>query len=125
MWNSRVVEANSARLIPWSACAAGIATLEALSDGQIIASAARNGDALAARLRETAPAGLREVRQIGLMIGIQVRTTARPYLAALQERGILALTAGKNVVRLLPPLVISEIDLKTVGDALIEVLAEV
>lgn len=59
------------------------------------------------------------------MIGIQVRTTARPCLAALQERGILALTAGKNVVRLLPPLVISEIDLKTVGDALIEVLAEV
>jgi acetylornithine/succinyldiaminopimelate/putrescine aminotransferase len=48
------------------------------------------------------------------MIGIELKTTAASYLAALAERGVLALSAGSTVMRYLPPLVISEEEVDTV-----------
>ncbi|MCO6445080.1 MAG: aminotransferase class III-fold pyridoxal phosphate-dependent enzyme, partial [Anaerolineae bacterium] len=56
--------------------------------------------------------GVRDIRGVGLMIGIELRTRVTPVLQALQVRGVLALPAGKTVLRLLPPLVIdpSELD---------------
>jgi len=65
---------------------------------------------------------VREVRQIGLMIGIELKTKSRPYLEALMDKGVLALPAGPTVIRLLPPLVIEQAQLKKVCDLLIEVL---
>ena len=67
---------------------------------------------------------VREVRQLGLMIGIELRNRVTPYLDALLKRGVIALPAGKNVLRLLPPLVISEEELSTVINHLVEVLRE-
>jgi acetylornithine/LysW-gamma-L-lysine aminotransferase len=67
---------------------------------------------------------VREVRQVGLMIGVQLRGRVRPYLGALQERGVLALAAGNTVLRFLPPLVITDAELERVADAALEVLAE-
>jgi acetylornithine/LysW-gamma-L-lysine aminotransferase len=46
-----------------------------------------------------------------------------PALKELQDRGILALPAGLNVLRLLPPLIITREELQTILDALREVLA--
>ena len=65
---------------------------------------------------------MREIRQTGLMIGIELKIKSKPVLEALMERGILALPAGPTVVRLLPPLIISEDALDTVCDTLLEVL---
>ena len=56
---------------------------------------------------------IREVRGLGLMIGIELRQRVTPYLQALMDEGVLALPAGTTVLRLLPPLVIRDEDLAT------------
>ena len=58
------------------------------------------------------------------MIGIELKEKATPYLQALLNQGILALPAGPTVIRLLPPLVITEAQLDIVIDKLRLVLAE-
>lgn len=65
---------------------------------------------------------VREVRGLGLMVGMELKEKAAPYLAALAERGVLALSAGATVVRFLPPLVISAEDVDTVIEQVAEVL---
>lgn len=65
-----------------------------------------------------------EVRGLGLLIGIEVRGRSAPVVRSCQERGLLALPAGPQVVRLLPPLTASEADcdraLGLLGEALDE-----
>ncbi len=63
-----------------------------------------------------------EVRGLGLMIGVELKDAAAPVVQAMRERGFLIGTAGPNVVRLLPPLVIEEEDLNALADNLEEVL---
>lgn len=104
------------------ACAAGVAALEVIETEDLAGQAARKGDYLLARLREIQAPVVREVRGLGLMIGIELRQKAAPYLKALQEKRILALNAGMTVIRLLPPLVISQEELDRVVAALREVL---
>jgi acetylornithine/LysW-gamma-L-lysine aminotransferase len=53
---------------------------------------------------------------------VELKERAAPYLAALAERGVLALSAGANVMRFLPPLVISAEDLDTVVEQVSTVL---
>ena len=97
------------------ACAAGVAALGAYQDG-LIGQAQRAGGRLQEAL-ECAVGGrkvVREIRGRGLLIGIDLRTKAVPFLKTLmEEHSVLALPAGSTVLRLLPPLVISddEIDL--------------
>jgi acetylornithine/LysW-gamma-L-lysine aminotransferase len=62
------------------------------------------------------------VRGIGLMTGIDLREPARPYLERFADAGILALTAGKKVLRFLPPLIISREELDEVTQAVHEIL---
>jgi acetylornithine/LysW-gamma-L-lysine aminotransferase len=105
------------------ACAAALATLDVLTTTDLVPRALALGEAARDRLR----AGLREpvyreVRGRGLLIGIELRAKVAPVLRALQERGVLALPAGATVLRLLPPLVISEHDLLTAIDTVVEVL---
>jgi acetylornithine aminotransferase/acetylornithine/N-succinyldiaminopimelate aminotransferase len=64
----------------------------------------------AAELRKLAvdfPAQVLGVRGQGFLVGVQLAGDPAPYLAALRERGLLAPSAGGNVVRLLPPLNVS------------------
>ena len=49
-----------------------------------------------------------EVRGLGLMIGIELNHEAQSPLMELQKEGLLVLTAGPNVLRLLPPLTVSK-----------------
>ena len=89
---------------------------------------AERAEALGTRFRERfarhRPARVRAVRQVGLMIGVELRERCRPYLEALADRGILALPAGTTVIRLLPPLVITEAQIDQVADTLAQVLAD-
>jgi acetylornithine/LysW-gamma-L-lysine aminotransferase len=57
---------------------------------------------------------VRDVRGLGLMVGVETKSNAGPHLAGLAENGVLALSAGSNVLRFLPPLVIDHDDLNTV-----------
>ena len=106
------------------ACAVGTATLDVLTEGSLVDDANRKGAALAERIRGAELPVVREVRQIGLMVGIQLKVPVRPYLASLQERGVLALAAGNTVLRLLPPLVITDEEVERVAEALVSVLGE-
>lgn len=90
------------------ACAAGLEVLGILADEALAEAARVEGDRLAKGLARLDHDLLREVRARGLMIGIELATTATPVLRALQAGGVLALPAGENVVRLLPPLVLTD-----------------
>ncbi len=93
-------------------CAAGLAVLETLQDTELIERAQTLGTAVINHLRENLlENAVREVRGRGFMIGIELRTRVAPILEALQAEGVLALPAGRTVLRLLPSLVIEETDL--------------
>ena len=71
---------------------------------------------------------VREVRGLGLMVGMQLKMRAGKYLAKLAEPmdglGVLALSAGSTVMRFLPPLVISEDDVDLVVSRVEEVFKD-
>jgi len=106
------------------ACAAGLAVLDVLQSTDLIARAGARGEAALEHLRtHLPPTTLRDVRGRGLMIGVELRGKVAPVLAALQDRGVLALPAGAAVLRLLPPLVISDDDLWQAVHTVEEVLS--
>lgn len=105
------------------ACAAALETLAILEREALAERAARLGAHALERLRALRSPYIREVRGRGLLIGIELNRRVQPYLETLCERGILALPAGPNVLRILPPLVITEQQLDQVIDILQDVLA--
>nr|WP_290668176.1 aspartate aminotransferase family protein [Ardenticatena sp.] len=94
---------------PLSAAAA-LATLDTLEREQLPERAARLGAWALDEWRRCLSGHrlVRDVRGMGLMLGIDLRTRVTPLLKRLQARGILALPAGPTVLRLLPPLIIGE-----------------
>jgi acetylornithine/LysW-gamma-L-lysine aminotransferase len=96
------------------AAAAAIATLQVMESERLAERAEQLGTSLLAELRSLPSPQIREVRGLGLLVGIELKTRITPILQALQEQGILALPAGRTVLRLLPPLVIAESDLERV-----------
>ncbi|HEV2662837.1 MAG TPA: acetylornithine/succinylornithine family transaminase, partial [Ktedonobacteraceae bacterium] len=103
-------------------CAAALATLDIIEREALPERAARLGTYVTERLLALNLPIVREVRGRGLLIGIELKKRVQPYLEALAERGILALPAGPNVLRLLPPLVITEEQLDRVLTIVKEVL---
>jgi acetylornithine/LysW-gamma-L-lysine aminotransferase len=106
------------------ACAAALATLDVLEKENLPAQAAEKGAYLLDQLRSLESPAVREIRGLGLMVGIELRTRAQSYLEALIARGVLALPAGPTVIRLLPPLVIGYDELEAVVTAIGQVLEE-
>ena len=104
------------------ACAAALATIDFMQEHKLDDRAREMGDSFAKQFRANQPSRVRELRQIGLMIGIELKEKATPYLMGLMEKGVLALSAGPTVIRLLPPLTISRDDLDSVVSKLLEVL---
>jgi acetylornithine/LysW-gamma-L-lysine aminotransferase len=95
-------------------CAAALAAIRFIESEGLPQRAATLGAHFLAALQALDAPAMREVRGLGLMVGIELKEQAGPYLAALAERGILALSAGSNVMRFLPPLVISAEQLEIV-----------
>jgi acetylornithine/LysW-gamma-L-lysine aminotransferase len=100
------------------ACAAALAAIEVIQRDGLAGRADRLGATLIESVRALRSPDIREVRGLGLLVGIELRTKVTPILQRLQARGVLALPAGGTVLRLLPPLVISEPDLETVVAAI-------
>ena len=90
------------------ACAAGVAAIDYTMKEKLWERAEALGTRAVERLRGIDAPAVREVRGLGLMIGIELREKATPYLMDLAAKGVLAIGAGTNVLRLLPPLVIPE-----------------
>jgi len=106
------------------ACAAALATLDIIEQEALPERAAALGDYALERLRALRSPLVREARGRGLLLGIELTRRAQPYLEALAERGVLALQAGPNVIRLLPPLVITWEQLEQVLEAVEGVVEE-
>ncbi len=105
------------------ACAAALAALDIIEREALPERAATLGAHALEQLRAVRTPLIRAVRGRGLLLGIELNQRAQPYLEALCERGVLALQAGPNVIRLLPPLVITEEQLEWVLNAIEEVLS--
>ena len=90
------------------ACAAGTAAIDYTVRERLWERADRLGTVGMEKLRGLEAPSVREIRGLGLMIGIDLRGKAAPVLQALQEEGVLAIGGGSSVIRLLPPLVIPE-----------------
>jgi 4-aminobutyrate aminotransferase len=105
------------------AVAAALATLELLESG-LMENAAREGAYLMERLRSwpTRYPIVRDVRGLGLMIGIEVKRGRDSVVQFAFERGLLVLGAGPNTIRLSPPLVITRAQARFAVETLEECL---
>ena len=93
-------------------CAAGTATMQALTQDKLVENSANMGKLFREgldKLKEKHPV-IREVRGKGLMIGIELKFEVRDILMEGIEKGLLLLYSGRNILRLLPPLVITQDD---------------
>ena len=99
--------------------------LKTIADPEFLADVRAKGAWFGERLRHLAPRTrrVREVRGQGLMWGLELNEVAAPVVAAARERHLLVLTAGPNVIRIVPPLTISRDDLERGATILDEVLA--
>lgn len=92
------------------ACAAALAVLDVLEKEKLMEKVATRSPVWHGQLEQLAkdfPAQVIGVRGRGYLTGIQLTSDPAPYLAAARERGLLAVMAGNNVIRLLPPLTAS------------------
>jgi acetylornithine/LysW-gamma-L-lysine aminotransferase len=79
--------------------------------------AKRNGDAFTEMLKALNSPLIKEIRHKGLLIGVELSVKADPVVKALQENGVIALNAGPQVVRFLPPFTAEERQFVTVAAA--------
>lgn len=94
-------------------CAAGIGAIDALVEDKLVENAEKNGKIFREgleRLKEKHKI-IREVRGKGLMIGVEMKFEVKDILFDGIANNLLLLYSGKNILRLLPPLVISESDI--------------
>jgi acetylornithine/LysW-gamma-L-lysine aminotransferase len=107
-------------------CAAGTATLQALTQDGLIENAEKMGRRLREgleRLKEKHKI-IREIRGKGLMIGVELKFQVKDILLDGIKNGVLILYSGRNILRFLPPLVISEDDIIKVLETLDILLAK-
>lgn len=103
-------------------CAAANAVLDTVADSTFLAAVREKGEYLKTGILALGSPHIHGVRGTGLMLGIIVEEGKHTAFAnQLIEKGVLAITAGKNAVRLLPPLTIS----KTEMDEALAVMKEV
>ena len=95
------------------ACAAGTATLQALTQDGLIENAKSVGEKFLQGLEKLKSKHkiIREVRGKGLMIGVELKFEVKDILMEGIKNGLLLLYSGRNILRFLPPLVISEEDI--------------
>lgn len=95
--------------------------LKRVSDPAMLAHVEKMGALLMGRLRELGSPHIKDVRGLGLMIGVEMDVPVASVVQAGYERGVILLNAGENVLRLLPPLIVTEKEI----DRLMEVLGEI
>lgn len=107
-------------------CAAGIATLRALTEDGLIENSEKMGIVFREGLEKLKEKHniIREVRGKGLMIGVELKFEVKDILMNLIKEGVLMLYSGRNILRILPPLVISQEDITTVLEKLDKVLTK-
>ncbi len=105
------------------ACAAALAAIEVYQSDSLAQRAAEMGDYFEQQLNIADLSQVRALRRLGLMIGIELKQKVQDKLAQLLQRRIIALPAGPNVIRMLPPLIVEKEQIDKVTAALREILA--
>lgn len=92
------------------ACAAASATMDALTQDGLVDNAAKTGRFFKEKLEELKERHkiIREVRGLGMMLGVELRFEVKDVLFDGISQGLLMLYSGRNILRLLPPLVMDE-----------------
>ena len=106
--------------------AAAVATMTALTRPGFIEAAAKTGEHFFKRLHDLAKkhAQIVEVRGKGLMVGIEMKDPVAPVIGKLLDAGVICGPAGPNVLRFLPPLIVTVAEVDRVLDILDGVLGE-
>ncbi|MBC1794589.1 acetylornithine transaminase [Listeria booriae] len=102
------------------AMAAADVVIDHIFEEAFLAEVAEKGAYFQALLAEQLPGVV--IRGKGLMFGIELETEAVEVVKSLQEAGVLTLTAGPNVLRILPPLTVTKTELEQVAEKLAVVL---
>jgi acetylornithine aminotransferase/acetylornithine/N-succinyldiaminopimelate aminotransferase len=108
------------------ACAAALAVLDVIERENLLEKVKANGAAWKLQLEQLVadfPAQVKAVTGRGYMIGLVLHSEPPAYLAALREAGLLAVVAGGNTIRLLPPLIATPADLDRAKTIIRSVLA--
>jgi acetylornithine/N-succinyldiaminopimelate aminotransferase len=109
------------------AMAAGQAVLDMVANEEFLASVRLKGERLRAALEQMIPNHdhlFESVRGTGLMLGIRMKADSRAFVNYLRTRGLLTVSAGDNVMRVLPPLIIEEEHIREFVDGLSAAAAE-
>jgi acetylornithine/LysW-gamma-L-lysine aminotransferase len=108
------------------ACAAAVATIDVLEQENLPEKARVQGEYFTSKLNQLKDAHkiIREVRGLGLMIGVETRFEVLDFILGSLERGVLILDAGRNVLRFLPPLVITRAHIDRTIEVLDQVIGE-
>ena len=108
-------------------CAVGCAAIDVLVEEKLADKAAANGRYLKTQLEELAQKhkSIKEVRGLGLMLGMELRYDVHDILSKTLNKGVLVVDAGRTVIRILPPLIISKQQIDRAITALNEALGEV
>src|SRR5690606_2964208 len=93
-------------------CAASLAVLRVIEDENLLEAAREKGEWLRAQFAGMPDRGIREVRGMGLMVGVEFEAEAKPLVLDLLDRGVIANVTAERVLRLVPPLNISREDLR-------------
>ena len=107
-------------------CAAGCAAINVLVKDKLAERAETIGGYFKAKLEELQAKYkiVKDVRGLGLMLGMELRYDVRNIILKTMEKGVLILDAGRNVLRFLPPLVIEKEQIDKAVSVLDEVIGE-
>lgn len=106
------------------ACAVGNACLKTISQHNIAEQAAEKGDYMMNLIRNKTAGNsvIKDVRGMGLMIGVELDKPGRSVVERMFEQGVLSNVAGGNVLRIVPPLIISQDEIEQAVDVLVNAL---
>jgi acetylornithine/N-succinyldiaminopimelate aminotransferase len=103
------------------ACSAAFAFLEFLQQDDLLAVCQKKGQYFRARLemlKTKYPHSIREIRVIGLMVGLEVVKDGQEIVKKMVDKGFLINCTAENVLRFLPPLIVQEKEIDYLVDAL-------
>ena len=103
-------------------CAGALVVLDKLCNENSYKEINKKGQLIKDLINKANLSNVVEIRGMGLMLGIEIKENSADIRKKAEENGILVLTAGPKVIRLLPPLVISEDDIKKGINVLIDLL---
>ncbi|MGK7370337.1 MAG: aspartate aminotransferase family protein [Candidatus Halalkalibacterium sp. M3_1C_030] len=109
------------------ACAASYAAVSSILNENLIGEALEKGNYLINKLRKLFNDSdkVRDIRGRGLMIGVELSFNGRPVVEEMLKRGVLSNCTHGNVMRLVPPLVISKEELNQLAEVLADSVASV